>query len=216
VIGVAADTRAVADPNDGENNGTLYLPVPQLLAGAASYGEFTFVLETSVAPRSLENSVRQALARVDPRLAAYEVTSLDEAAAATRVTERFALVLIGLFGTLGLVLSAIGLYGLLALQVARRTREFGVRSALGATASGLIRLVAGQGLRLLIGGVALGALAAAATVRVARAQWPELPAANPLLFAGAVLVLALAIALASWFPARRAGQVDPLVALRQE
>jgi putative ABC transport system permease protein len=216
VVGVAADTKAIADPNDGEVNGTLYLPLPQLLGASVAYGEFTFVVETAVAPRSLENTVREALARVDPRLAAYELASLEDSAAATRTTERFALALVSLFGALGLVLSAIGLYGLLALQVARRTREFGIRSALGATARGLFRLVAGEGLRLLVAGVAFGALSAGGAMRVARAEWPGLPAASPLLFAGAALILGIAIAVASWLPARRAAKVDPLVALRHE
>src|SRR5207244_8888545 len=100
---------------------------------------------------------RAAVARVDSRLAAYELAPLAEAAAETRTTERFALTLVGLFGILGLVLAAIGLYGLLALQVTRRTREFGIRTALGATPANLIRLVASLGLRLLLGGTLLGA-----------------------------------------------------------
>ncbi len=216
IVGVSADTKAVADPNDGDINGTLQLPVSQLLALSASFGEFTFVLETDVAPRSLENAARAVLARVDPRLAAYELASLEESADATRTTERFALTLVGLFGGLGLVLSAVGLYGLLALQVTRRTREFGVRTALGATAAGLVRLVAGQSLRLLLAGVTVGAFGAWAAIRLARNQWPDLPPANPLLFTAAFFVLLLAIGVASWLPARRAAKVDPLVALRSE
>lgn len=216
VVGVAADTRLVVDPNDGQVDGTLHLPLPQVLAASNAFGEFTFVLETAVAPLSLENTARGALARVGSRLAAYEVSDMADAAAATRTTERFALTLVGLFGVLGLVLSAIGLYGLLALQVARRTREFGVRAALGATASGLVRLVALQGFRLLAAGLLLGGLGSWAMLRVAHSQWPELPLASPLVFVGATLVLGLAVTLATWLPARRAAKVDPMVALRSE
>lgn len=216
VVGVSADTKAVADPNDGEINGTMQLPFPQLLAASASFNEFTFVVETAVPPRSLENAVRAAVARVDARLAAYEVASIDEAAAATRTTERFALTLIGLFGALGLVLAAVGLYGLLALQVTRRTREFGVRTALGATAGSLVRLVAAQGLRLLLAGIAVGGFASWAVIRIVRSQWPELPVAHPWVMVVATLVLASAIMLACWLPARRAAKVDPIVALRSE
>ncbi|MDI1335665.1 MAG: ABC transporter permease [Lacunisphaera sp.] len=216
IVGVAADTKIIEDPNDGEINGTLHLPLAQVLAASVTFNEFTFVLETAVEPRSLENTVRAALARVDPRLAAYELSTMAEQVALTRVTERFALTLIGLFGLLGLVLAAIGLYGLLALQVTRRMREFGIRAALGSTAAGLIRLVATQGAWLLTGGFVFGGAAAAIAVRIARSQWPELPAASPLVFALAGLVLALAVSLASWLPARRAARVDPIVALRAE
>ena len=85
------------------------------------------------------------MTRADQRLAAYAMISLEDAAAETWVTERFLFVLVALFGALGLLLACIGVYGLLALQVARRTREFGVRFALGATASAIIRMVATQG-----------------------------------------------------------------------
>ena len=216
IVGVAADTKVIADPNDGEINGTLCLPVAQVLALSASFNEFTFVVEAAGDPRGLESAARGALARADSRLAAYEVQTMAEVAAETRVTERFALVLISLFGVLGLILAAIGLYGLLSLQVARRTREFGIRSALGATAGALVSLVATQGARLLGIGFLVGAASAWATLRFAHARWPELPAIGPLPFIAAACVLALATALACWFPARRAGQADPITALRAE
>ena len=160
--------------------------------------------------------MRAALARTDSRLAAYDVQTMEETAAETRVTERFALVLVSLFGVLGLVLSAIGLYGLLSLQVARRTREFGIRSALGSTAGALVSLVATQGARLLALGFLFGTAAAWAALRFAHNRWPELPTAGPLPFLAAALVLTLATTLACWFPARRASRVDPIIALRSE
>ncbi len=216
IVGIAADTRSIADPNDGEINGTLCLPVPQLLAASLSFNEFTFVLDCAVPPLSLENAARAAFARTDPRVALYNVAAVDDLAAQTRVTERFALSLMALFGVLGLVLSAIGLYGLLALQVTRRLREFGVRAALGATAGELIRLVATQGAGLLLGGLACGGVIAWAAVRLARHQWPELPPAGLATYLIAAAVLALAAGLACWLPARRATKVDPMVALRAE
>lgn len=215
VVGVAGDTKAVVDPNDGEIIGTVVLPAPQLLA-LANFDEFTFVLKTAGDARGFEAAARSALGRADARLAAYEVKTLDEAAAESRVTERFALVLVGLFAVLGLVLAAIGLYGLLALQVTRRTREFGVRSALGATAGQVIALVVSHAARLLALGLAVGALGAWAALRVAQSRWPDLPAINPLPFLAAATVLTFAIALAAWLPARRAARVDPMTALRNE
>lgn len=214
VIGVVADTKAIADPHDGEVVGTVVLPLPRWLAAGGD--EMTFVVESAGEPRSLEASLRHALARADNRLAAYSLVSLDDAAAESWVTERFLFVLVALFGALGLVLASIGVYGLLALQVTRRTREFGVRVALGATAAALIRLVAAQGVRLLAGGFLAGGVAAWAATRIIHYQWPDVPTADPLIWLGAAIVLSAGVALASWLPARRASRVDPIVALKAE
>ncbi len=216
VVGVVADTKAVIDPNNGEVDGTFHVPIRQLLSETLIFNEFTAVLEAAVVPLSLENAARAAVARADGRLAAYGLISFDDFAAETRATERFALTLVSLFGVLGLVLSAIGLYGLLALQVTRRSHEFGIRAALGATSPALIRLIVGQGLWLLSGGILVGGMAAWAAVRLARSQWAELPPANLVVLVGAGLVLGLAVALACWVPARRASRANPLVALKAE
>ncbi|MEO6971627.1 MAG: ABC transporter permease, partial [Chthoniobacterales bacterium] len=214
VVGVTGDTKAIADPRDGEVVGTIYFSLPQ--AVASGFDEMTFVVETAASPLASATAVRAALARADHRIAAYNVISLDDAAADSWVTERFLCVLVSLFGLLGLILAAIGVYGLLALQVARRTREFGVRVALGATGGALVRLVAAQGVRLLGLGFLAGALGAWAGVRILQHEWPGVPAGNPLIWLGAAVVLSLGVAVASWIPARRAGRVDPIVALRAE
>jgi ABC-type antimicrobial peptide transport system permease subunit len=130
--------------------------------------------------------------------------------------ERFLFVLVALFGALGLVLASIGVYGLLALQVARRTREFGVRVALGATAAALIRLVAAQGARLLVFGFFIGGIASWAAIRIVHHQWPDVPVADQFIWVGAAFVLSSAVAIACWIPARRASRVDPMLALRAE
>ena len=217
VVGVVADTKVIVDPNDGLVEGVIILPLARVFAtNLVQFEEVTFELEGAGDPRLLEPAVRAALARADARLAAYDIISLEDKATETRATERFALVLVSLFGVLGLVLAAIGLYGLLALQVSRRTREFGVRTALGATATQIIRLVVGQGARLFAAGLLLGGGGAWVAVRLAHARWPAIPTADPLPFLAAMLVLALATTLACWLPARRAGRVDPMTALRAE
>ncbi len=214
VVGVVADTKAIVDPRDGEVVGTVCVPLPRWLASGGD--EMTFVVESAGKPTSLEAAVRGALTRADKRLAAYDLISLDEAATRSWVTERFLFVLVALFGALGLVLASIGVYGLLALQVTRRTREFGVRLALGATATGLIRLVAAQGVRLLVFGFLAGGIVSWAAIRIVHHRWPDVPAADQFIWLGAAVVLSAAVAVACWIPARRASRVDPMVALRAE
>jgi ABC-type antimicrobial peptide transport system permease subunit len=177
--------------------------------------DITFVLHTD--GRSVnEAAIRAALARANPNLAAYNFLSLQEAAARSHTTERFIFVLVSSFGLVGLVLAAVGLYGLLALQVARREREFGIRSALGATARQIIQLVAQQGALLLSLGFTAGALATYGVVRLVRTQWAEMPGPNLIACIGAAIVLGIAVMVACWLPARRASRVDPVIALRAE
>jgi len=214
VVGIVADTKSIADPRDGEVVGTVALPMSRWLDNGGD--EMTFVIESVGEAKPIEASLRNALARVDNRLAVYKITSLDQAAAESWVTERFLFVLVSLFGALGLVLASIGVYGLLALQVTRRTREFGIRLALGSTAQALIRLVAAQGVRLLALGFLAGGIAAWAAAKIVKHQWPEIPASDPLIWIGAIVVLSAGVALASWLPARRASRVDPMIALRAE
>jgi hypothetical protein len=196
VVGVVDDTKAIADPDDGEVVGTVCVPLSRWLASSGE--EMTFVVESADNPKSLESTVRGALARADKRLAAYDLISLEAAAAESWATERFAFVLVALFGALGLVLATIGVYGLLALQVTRRTREFGVRLALGATGAALVRLVAAQGVRLLLFGFLAGALGAWAGVPILQHEWPHVPTGATLsAIACGLLVVLVLTALAS-------------------
>jgi hypothetical protein len=216
IVGLVADMKVIADPRDGEVLGTIARPMAQMIARATfPLEDITFVLHTNGPPVD-EATIRAALARANGNLAAYNFISLDEAAARAHTTERFIFVLVSSFGFLGLVLAAVGLYGLLALQVARREREFGIRSALGATAQHIIQLVAKQGATLLSLGFVSGAIATYGVVRLVRNQWADLPAPNFIAWICAAIVLALAVMIACWLPARRAARVDPVVALRAE
>jgi ABC-type antimicrobial peptide transport system permease subunit len=209
--------KAIADPRDGEVIGMIVRPMKQLLA-TYNYqvDEITFVVETVGQRTVIESSIRAALARIDPRIAAYEIVSLDQAVARSRVTERFVLMLVSIFGALGLVLAAIGLYGLLSLHVARRQREFGIRSALGATAAQIVKLIARQGATLIAIGFAAGGVMTWAVIRVVRNQWSAMPAPNTTAWLVTALVLAAAAFVACWLPARKASRVDPVIALRSE
>ena len=216
IVAVVGDMKAIADPRDGEVVGMIARPLAQMLVQAtAPLDDITFVLHTKGRAIS-ESVIRVALARADSRLAAYNVVSLADAAAQSRTTERFIFVLVSAFGLLGLILAAVGLYGLLSLQVARRQREFGIRSALGATARQIIQLVANQGARLLAIGFAVGALVTWGCFRLIQNQWAEMPAPNVFAWIGGGAVLSAAVALACWLPAQRAARVDPVVALRAE
>jgi putative ABC transport system permease protein len=214
VVGVAADVKGILDPTDGDVPGLWYLPYPQNPGFLTD--DVTFVVHTRVSPDSLERSVREALAGVDPALAPYNFTTVDRMTENTYVQDRFASVLIGLFGVLGLVLSALGLYGLLSFQVARRTRELGVRAALGARGADLVSLVLRDGARLVIPGLVFGLLGAATVMRLLASQLHGVQATDPLSYSVASIVLGVAAALACWVPAKRAARVDPMVALRAE
>jgi putative ABC transport system permease protein len=216
IVGVVGDMKAIADPRDGEVLGMIARPLAQMLVHATTALEdITFVLQTD--GRSVnESTIRAVLARVNADLSAYNFLSLQDAAARSRTTERFIFVLVSSFGIVGLVLAAVGLYGLLALQVARREREFGIRSALGATARQIIQLVAQQGAALLSLGFTAGALATYGVVRLVRNQWAEMPAPNLVACICAAVVLGIAVMIACWLPARRASRVDPVIALRAE
>jgi len=216
IVGVVGDMKAIADPQDGEVLGMIAKPMAQMLVHAtAPLDDITFVLHTN--GRTLnEAAIRAALARANPHLAAYGIISLQEAAAQSRTTERFIFILLSSFGLLGLVLAAVGLYGLLSLQVARRQREFGIRSAFGATAAQLVQLVAKQGGRLLAAGFVAGGVATWAIFRVVQSQWSAMPMPNLFAWIGGGVVLSLAVGIASLLPALRAARVDPIVALRYE
>jgi putative ABC transport system permease protein len=216
IVGVVGDTKAVTDPREGEVLGMIARPLAQMLVHATTQlDDITFILHAN--GRSVnESAIRAALARVNANLAAYNFVSLEDAAALSRTTERFIFVLVSSFGLVGLVLAAVGLYGLLALQVARREREFGIRSALGATARQIIQLVARQGVTLLALGFGAGALATYGVVRLVQSQWAEMPTPNLIAGICAAIVLGIAVMIACWLPARRASRVDPVIALRAE
>jgi hypothetical protein len=217
VVGVVGDVKAIPDPDDGEVIGMIARPFTQLLStNAYQVDEITFVVETHARRSPIEAAIRAALARADSRLAAFRIVSLDEAASQSRVTERFVLMLVSLFGMLGLVLAAVGLYGLLSLHVARRQREFGIRSALGATAAHIVRLIARQGATLIGIGFAAGGVATWGVVRVVRNQWSAMPPPNLVSWVLTAAVLSAAAFVACWLPARRAARIDPVIALRAE
>jgi len=129
---------------------------------------------------------------------------------------RAAAALFSTFGTLALVLAVVGVYGVKSYSVARRTREIGIRMALGAQAGAVLRMIMGEGFVMLASGLLLGLLLALATARILNGILYEVSALDPVAFTVAPLVLAVAALIATWLPARRATQVNPIQALRTE
>ncbi len=214
VIGVARDVHGTADPTDGDLAGMWYLPYAQNPNYLAN--DVTFVVHSRISAEGLQGQIRGELAKVDPTIAPYDFNTVERLVEDTRLEDRFGLLMMSLFGGLGLMLSAVGLYGLLSFQVAHRTREFGVRTALGAAAIDTVRLVLGQGGRLVAVGLGLGLLSAMALARVIAGQLHDVSGVDPLACLSTALVLTLTAALACALPARRASRVDPMVALREE
>jgi predicted permease len=175
-----------------------------------------FVLRATVPPESLTAAAQAAVARLDPAIALHDVMPLDARVLLALGPQRASMVLTLAFAAIAVVLAIVGIYGVLGWAVAGRTGEFGVRMALGARASDVLRLVMRDGVRMIAAGLVLGTGAAVALGRALAARIPEVAAADPLVLTAAVLVVTAAALAASWFPARRAARVEPLQALRQE
>jgi putative ABC transport system permease protein len=154
--------------------------------------------------------------RVDPALHLRTAATYDTLIATSIANERTMATLGGLFGVLGLIIAAVGIFGVLAFQVARRTNELGLRMALGASRTALVRLVLRDITWMLIVGITIGALGARVTTGLTSAMLFGLTPTDPRVFAVSALTLVIAALLAGWLPARRASRVDPLVALRHE
>lgn len=209
IIGVAADTKYL-EIREAAGRG-MYINAFQWSQPMSS-----FAIRTSVDPETLGSSVRTVVHDLLKNVPVVRVSTLDDQVDASIVPERLIATLSGLFGGLGALLVAIGIYGLLAYTVVRRTNEIGIRMALGATQSRVFRMVLGEALGLSIAGLLFGVPIAYGSKRFAGSLITDLPAigAIPLLF-GAAITIAVALGAAS-LPARRAAKVDPMEALRYE
>jgi putative ABC transport system permease protein len=158
--------------------------------------------------------LRQAVREVAPAAALHDITTVTEQVEDSVSQERLLAGLASFFGAVTLSLASLGLYGLMAHAMRRRTLEIGVRMALGAAPADVLRMALGGGLRLVLAGAALGVAGALALTRLASGVLYGVTASDPLTIAAAVLLLAGVALLACWWPARRAARVDPAVALR--
>jgi putative ABC transport system permease protein len=209
IVGIAGDVKQthLTDSSPAQ----MYLPFVQ-----APWPFLTAVARTSAAPEAAVGSLRQALARLDPEQAAGEVRTFDQYLARSIATPRFTAILLGAFAGLALLLAGFGLYGVMAYSVAQRSREIGIRMALGARAADVRSLVVNQALRLGATGLTVGMAGALAVTRVLNSQLFGVTASDPLTFAAVSAALIAVLVLAAYLPARRATRVDPLVALRAD
>jgi putative ABC transport system permease protein len=210
VIGVVKDVRYGA--MDSEAMPDLYFPGYQIRFG----GFGTIFVRTSGEPTAVRAAVEREVRALDPALPLYNVMTMEERAGAALSRQRFSTTLLAVFALLALVLAAIGLYGTMAFSVAQRTREIGLRMALGADAPIVLRKVLGQGLALAGVGIGLGLAGAVALQRVIAGMLYEVEPTDPLTLAGVSALMAVAALLAALLPARRATRVDPMEALKAE
>jgi putative ABC transport system permease protein len=209
VTGVVGDVRQLGLAEEARP--AVYLPqlvAPRLLA--------TLAVRTAGDPAALAAPIRQAIHELDPNQPLRSVATLSGVLSESIARDRFFTLLFGIFGGLALVLAAVGIYGVLAYSVGQRTREIGVRMALGARTTDVLRMVVGGGMLLVGAGVVLGTAAALLLTRVLQSQLYGISATDPLTFAAALAFLGAVALLASYLPARRATRVDPMVALRAE
>ncbi|HZF41173.1 MAG TPA: ABC transporter permease [Blastocatellia bacterium] len=218
VVGVVKDVKQYSWTDTPMNE--IYLPFQQnrdFYAGTARhYTSMTMVIRTTVEPQSLARIAEETVRSLNRNLPVSSVVTMEQVIADTLWQPRFNLQLIGIFAALAMTLAAIGLYGVMSYSVAQRTREVGLRMALGAQASDVLKLVVGQGMKLALAGVALGLLASMALTRLMEKLLFEVSATDFSTFAMIAVLLTFVALLACWIPARRATKVDPMVALRCE
>jgi putative ABC transport system permease protein len=215
IVGVVPDIK-----NQGlfaETTQEMYFPYVESSFGLpAATRTMTVVVRTNGDPASFVNSIKNELHAIDRNLPPYRVQTMEQVLAASLSKTRFTMLLLTFFSLLALVLAAGGVYSVMAYSVAQRSREIGIRNALGAQSGDIFKLIMGQGFILAIIGVLLGAFAALALTRAMSSLLFTVSATEPKIFIGVAALLIIVASLACYFPARRATMVKPLAALRNE
>jgi putative ABC transport system permease protein len=209
IVGVAGDVR-YRELEDIRFD--LYIPFAQWPPAFVNH----FAVRTTADPSAMLATVRREVAALDPQLAVSRVATMDELVATHLARPRFSAVLLNWLSGLAVLLAAVGIFGVTAYSVAQRSGEFGVRIALGARTGHILRLVIGQGMRLVAVGVAIGLAASFALTRLIAKLLFGVSATDPLTFIMITALLTFVALLACFIPARRATKVDPMIALRNE
>ena len=215
IVGVVSDSKQTSLKDAALP--TIYVPttqVPDKLM--ANFRSFYFVIRTNDDPQSFAGAVRREMLSLDSQQPIRNIRTMDEVVTTSISAQRFQMSLLALFGAIGLALSAVGIYGVMAYSVSQRTREIGIRMALGAQMKDVLRMVIGQGMKLTLLGVAIGLAGSFAVTRLLKTLLFGVQPNDLTTFAIVSVVLVVVALLASYIPARRATKVDPLVALRYE
>jgi putative ABC transport system permease protein len=210
IIGVVKDVRQfglTADPKL-----QIYLPYEQV----RFFEPRALIVRTEVEPMRLAATVRRTVWEIDKDQPVSDISSMEEVVSESVSRQRFSMLLLGIFAGLALLLAAVGIYGVMSYSVAQRTREIGIRMALGAQRSDVLKMTVGQGVRLVSIGVVTGLAAAFILTRVMSSLLFGVSATDPTTFITISLVLMSVAVLASYVPALRATKVDPMFALRYQ
>jgi putative ABC transport system permease protein len=215
IIGIVSHTRNNAP---GDQIDSRHLPMMYFSAAQFAKNEENLMVRAASGrdPHSLVSAIKREIAALDPEQAVSDVATMDENIGDSLASRRLTMTLLGVFAGLALCLASIGLYGVMALTVSQRTRELGIRLALGAHRGDLFRLVLGQGMLLVAIGLGCGLVVAASTGRGLASVLYNVNFWDPPAFLGAIITLAIVALIACWLPALRATRVDPIVALRAE
>jgi putative ABC transport system permease protein len=208
IVGVIADERTGSLEEEARSG--IYVPMEQSPSTFVS-----LVLRSAVDPETLSHAIGQAIQEIDKNQAIQDVRTLEQMKSDSAASNRLRTTLLTAFASLALMLSAIGIYGVITYTVAQRSHEIGVRAALGASAGTLLRMVLASGMTLAGAGLVLGLAGAFALTRLLQGLLIGVSARDPWTLSGAALLLAAVALLACYIPARRAARLDPLVALRQ-
>jgi len=208
IVGIVADAR---DSIANESQSYMYVPSMQ-----QTWPFLNFALRTKMDPKSVVEAVREEVAAVTTEEAAFNFFTMDERFAQTTARQRLLMTLLGVFAGTALLLSAVGIYGMLSYSVVRRTHEIGIRAALGAGARDVLLLIMKHVLLLTLIGALIGLAAAFVAARSFTSLLHGVAAGDPLVFCGVPLILLIVASAAAYIPARRATRIDPMTALRCE
>jgi putative ABC transport system permease protein len=212
VVGVAGDVRG--DGLDADDTAALYTPMAQEPRVWRTW--MHVVVRSSVSPAALTESIKREVGRVDKDVPVTHVRAMNDLLAGSFADRHFTLALLGAFAVVALVLAGVGIYGVMAYAVSRRTREIGLRMALGARAQDVMRLVLGQAMGVTLLGIAVGLGGALALRRIVASMLFGVGPGDPATLLMVAVMLAVVALAAGYVPARRAARVDPSIALRAE